>query len=422
LIFAEPKIFKRANMKPRKPQNAVNKIAKTVKGKRQTQPSQPQTQSAKERTRSTAKKYLKEEVIFPKDNPRKIRAEAKDRTQAYRQFVKAKLAASKRQLFISGDYLGWIRERIQKANPDIRVPPTSARALAPFLSRFDWRLSGIVSLIRNQNEPDCSACWAFAAAAAYESSLRRNQDRYQSVAAPRAKKDLVVYFADVHIAVQDVLDAVSKRKCEAGWPGDAFDHFVKKGIQVTQVFNFGQLSDLEAASESVEFDIGLRDSIGKKKRRLKKQERNTVKAIAWDYVQADPRKIPSPKQMKEALLDHGPLVVLVNLDDAFKSYPEKGEVFTNTNSHSVNHVVLLTGWDDAKDAWIIQNSFGSEWGISCLTGQDEQRADSGMGLENVWMSGTIINMKNQRGCMYIKRRANHIGQFAMWIEAPFKLS
>ena len=140
-----------------------------------------------------------------------------------------------------------------------------------------------------------------------------------------------------------------------------------------------------------------------------------MKAIAWDYVQADPRKIPSPKQMKQALLEHGPLVVLVNLDDAFKSYPANGEVFTATNSHSVNHVVLLTGWDDDKDAWIIQNSFGTKWGISCL------EPGAGSELDNTWMSGAILNVKRQRGCMYIRRRANHIGQFAMWIEAPFNL-
>jgi C1A family cysteine protease len=334
--------------------------------------------------------------------------------QAHRELVKAKLAAGKGRLdLVVGDYLAWFRERLQEANPGRRVPK-SPRALAPLVSRFDWRLSGLVSWVRNQNKPDCSACWAFAATAAYETSLKRNQNRFKSLAVPQDSQTFVL-IADFHIAVQDVLNAVSKGKCEPGWPGDAFDHFVKKGIQVKQGLGFGKVPASVVNSAAFQRGVASRDQdfIGKKKRRIKKEEKNTVKAVAWDYVQADPRKIPSPKQMKQALLEHGPLVVLVNLDDAFKSYPENGEVFTATNSHSVNHVVLLTGWDDDKKAWIIQNSFGREWGISCL--------QPGSELDDSWMPSVSISMDRQRGCMYIRRRANHVGQFAMWIEAPFNL-
>jgi C1A family cysteine protease len=415
LVVGNSVFAQEADMKPRKPQNARSKAAKTVKVKRQTplQPGPPQAQSASKRTRTAAKRRLREEVIFPKDDPRKIKAEAEGRTQAYSQLVKAKLAASKgSQRLIMGSYLEWLRKRVQQANPGKRVPKRSARGLAP-LVRFDWRESGIVSSVRNQNKTDCSACWAFAATAAYETSLRRNQNRFQSVAIQQDRGALV-QFADFHIAVQDVLKAVSKGRCEAGWPGDAFDHFVKKGIQVYQNSSFEKLPDSEFLRSDTGHRLRDRDFIGKK-HHLKKEEKNTVKAIAWDYVQADPGKIPSTKQMKEALLEHGPLVVLVNLDDAFKDYPKNGELFTATNSHSVNHVVLLTGWDDDKDAWIIQNSFGTAWGISCL------EPGAGSDLDNTWMPGAILNMKRQRGCMYITRRANHIGQFAMWIEAPFNL-
>ncbi|MBI3421709.1 MAG: hypothetical protein HY011_02100 [Acidobacteria bacterium] len=44
-----------------------------------------------------------------------------------------------------------------------------------------------------------------------------------------------------------------------------------------------------------------------------------------------------------------------------------------------NHMVLLIGWDDEENAWIIQNSYGTDWGDSCdgaqYTHPDDARAD-----------------------------------------------
>lgn len=42
-------------------------------------------------------------------------------------------------------------------------------------SRFDWREFNILTPV--QNEGSCGSCWAFAAAAAFESSYRMRNDR-----------------------------------------------------------------------------------------------------------------------------------------------------------------------------------------------------------------------------------------------------
>jgi C1A family cysteine protease len=94
--------------------------------------------------------------------------------------------------------------------------------------------------------------------------------------------------------------------------------------------------------------------------------------------------MPSVEQLKLALLEHGPLVVLVHVDDAFLGY--KGGVFNERDPGAVNHAGLLTGWDDGKHAWRIQNSWGTEWG--------------------------------EQGLMWIDRESNHVGQYAAWIDAP----
>jgi cathepsin L len=45
----------------------------------------------------------------------------------------------------------------------------------------------------------------------------------------------------------------------------------------------------------------------------------------------------------------------------------KGDViqdFANDPNQSVNHAILLVGWDNTKNAWIFKNSWGTDWGSS----------------------------------------------------------
>jgi hypothetical protein len=73
-----------------------------------------------------------------------------------------------------------------------------------------------------------------------------------------------------------------------------------------------------------------------------------------------------------------------DLDPVFAANPEL----------NFNHFVLLVGWDDKKGAWIIQNSWGDDWGFTC--------GHFGGGGEG-------------KGYAYI--RYGTFGQFAAWLEA-----
>lgn len=75
-----------------------------------------------------------------------------------------------------------------------------------------------------------------------------------------------------------------------------------------------------------------------------------------------------------------------DLDPVFEADPE--------NPFSFNHYVLLVGWDDKKRAWIVQNSWGEEWGFNC-------HYQGGMELGN--------------GYAYISY--DSFGLFAAWLEA-----
>jgi len=69
--------------------------------------------------------------------------------------------------------------------------------------------------------------------------------------------------------------------------------------------------------------------------------------------------------------------------DLFVAYTS-GTFNEHDTSHQINHGVTLVGWDDATNAWIIKNSWGTGWGMS--------------------------------GFMYIAYDSNNIGYGAAWVE------
>lgn len=67
-------------------------------------------------------------------------------------------------------------------------------------------------------------------------------------------------------------------------------------------------------------------------------------------------------EIKNLLYNYGPFSVgVAGYDNAF--FNNRGGVFKCTSPYTINHAVLLIGWD-AQGNWIIKNSWGSGWGTS----------------------------------------------------------
>ena len=86
----------------------------------------------------------------------------------------------------------------------------------------------------------------------------------------------------------------------------------------------------------------------------------------WGYVSSK-TTIPTDEALKDALRKYGPLTVAVDATELFKGYKSK-KVFKEYKTPKVpdkikvNHAVVLTGWDDNKQAWHIKNSWTKDWG------------------------------------------------------------
>jgi hypothetical protein len=86
----------------------------------------------------------------------------------------------------------------------------------------------------------------------------------------------------------------------------------------------------------------------------------------WKFVGSS-YGVPSVEALKKAIATYGPVAAAVCVGSAFTGY--HSGIFSTDEKYvcqtgQVNHAVVLVGWDDATDTWIMKNSWGTGWGES----------------------------------------------------------
>lgn len=66
--------------------------------------------------------------------------------------------------------------------------------------------------------------------------------------------------------------------------------------------------------------------------------------------------------VEDIYICEGLVSAATNATDAFKNYVEG--VLDEGANKSTDHAVIIIGWNDSKQAWIIQNSWGTNWRIT----------------------------------------------------------
>ncbi len=241
------------------------------------------------------------------------------------------------------------REKAIQLNPALRLKIYEFNITAsPNLRRWDWRTQGKVTPVKNQNP--AGTCWAFSCMGAMESSILIRSN----VTTDISEQFMVSYsgagsISGGHLNLANSWLTTSGTTSEATCPYNATN------------------STATPASTPAPYD-----------------------ALAWSFVEPS-GGTPSVQEIKQALCEHGPLETAVYADSGFKGY--NGGIFDHVNTtNNVNHAILIVGWDDSKESWIIKNSWGTAWGEKC---------DYGM----------------QKGYMYIKYGTHRIGQMTAWVKA-----
>jgi C1A family cysteine protease len=82
---------------------------------------------------------------------------------------------------------------------------------------------------------------------------------------------------------------------------------------------------------------------------------------SWAFVTED-WVVPSVTEIKQAIYTHGSVQVGVYADRWFQRYTSGVFNKCRRRVNYTNHAVILVGWDDAKGAWLMKNSWGTGWG------------------------------------------------------------
>jgi PKD repeat protein len=182
---------------------------------------------------------------------------------------------------------------------------------------FDWRdTTGIVNPVKNQGS--CGSCWAFGTLGSYEGTV--------AVASGGLSNLSEEWMLDCNSLGYD---------CGGGWW--AFSELYN-GAPLTSCYPY----------------VGSAGSCNTSCPKYHPMD-------TWYYV-GPSSGVAGTDDIKNAMYNYGPIAAAVCVDSYFQAY--NGGIFTNTSYGSVNHAIVLVGWDDSGGYWILRNSWASSWGES----------------------------------------------------------
>lgn len=230
---------------------------------------------------------------------------------------------------------------------------------------YDWRALGKVPPIRNQGA--CGSCWAFGTAGAFESALM-----IQGGLVPNLSEQFLVSCN------------TNGWGCNGGWFAHDY-HWWKLGKTESQA---GAVE--EAAFPYVARNVACNGPYA-----------HPYQLSGWSYIGSG-TPIPSAAEIKDAIYNYGPVAAAVCVGSAFQNYTA-GVFKTNEasacGSSEVNHAIVLVGWNDADNTWILRNSWGTGWG-------EGGYMRIARGVSNVGYGANYVNYSPTPGCFSLNASAN----------------
>ncbi len=202
-----------------------------------------------------------------------------------------------------------------KTPPDLGHPPA-----------FNWCDAVGCPPIRDQG--DCGSCWAFSTVALLESQILFHD---------HITKDLSEQY--LLSCNTDDFD------CDGGWfAHDYHDWKIPPGEP--------------AAGAVYEADFPY---VGWEKP-CSAPHTHHERIASWEYVNEEWSNL-DVAAIKDAIIQHGPVATGICVGGEFHDYD--GGIFNTNECGTLNHAVVLVGWDDTagtNGAWRLRNSWGTGWG------------------------------------------------------------
>lgn len=216
--------------------------------------------------------------------------------------------------------------------------PKSSHIGAP-PPRWDWRKYDVVTPVRNQLT--CGSCWAFTVCQTIESAMLIAIANGKIISTKSYKRDTL------ELSAQQILDWDQQAKgCTGGSAPTAFEYVYKSGgLTDTQHYPYINRQNYPIFRQR-NYPIIVR-----------------IKAYCIRGNIHGPSRVQehlSEEDIIRALLEHGPLYVLIYGESSILQNYKSGILDHPDCYQETNHAVLLVGYDE--HSWLVKNSWGPYWG------------------------------------------------------------
>ncbi len=189
---------------------------------------------------------------------------------------------------------------------------------------FDWRnYNGYDYVTPVKDQGNCGSCWAFSTTAALESNV------------------LITKGAFSNLSEQILVSCSGAGSCSGGYIDKASNYFINTGIPDENFYPYTATNG--SCANAITGWQNYTDQISN-----------------WYWVSVSS---PTVDTLKTWLNNYGPLVTTMNVYTDFYYY--SGGIYSyTTGSYVGGHGVLLVGYDDTNQYFIVKNSWGTGWGES----------------------------------------------------------
>lgn len=214
---------------------------------------------------------------------------------------------------------------------------------------LDWRSrDGSDWMTEVKNQGGCGSCWSFSAIGVSEAVT--------NIAANNPNLDLDL---SEEYLVSDCHSAYLYQNCCGGWSDTALEFIRTSGVTDEDCFPY--IDDTSCtctnaptcdANCTYKTDGNCSDSTCSNRCNDWESRRTYISETGWidDTVTA----------IKQALITYGPLSALFGIGDDYGGYWD-GDIYRCADDIGINHAIVITGYSDADQAWIVKNSWGSDW-------------------------------------------------------------
>ncbi len=249
--------------------------------------------------------------------------------------------------------LGLLRHTSSPGGKVLAAP----QGLTAVPTSLDWRNNGGNYVTRVKDQGNCGSCWAFSAAGTAESAIL----------IARGTPNV-----DLDLSEQVMLSCSGAGSCLGGYINTASNYLRDTGLPLESCYGYTGMDGVCAYA-------------------CANWQATAYKIQDWSWV-VPYSTTPTTDVIKNALYAYGPLSTTMHVYSDFYNYVS-GVYKHTSGSYVGDHAIIIIGYNDASQYFIVKNSWGTGWGEQGYfrIAYSELTSATGFGYETIAHQGAAQN-------------------------------